>query len=465
MTDEPLTMRQVTRVVRLPLDPTPDVADILQRYADCSRACFNFAFGYKDAAQRRWATERARLLAEGMEEKEARKAATALYRVPRQFDLQKMFLAVRDKPLMGPARAGQDFPRYRYRWWDGVNAIVCQQAFRDADTAWSNWLSRSLEGLGYPRPKQRGRCRDSFRMPAVRLVPEDLRHIRIGGEQRPGGQKAFRVRLHRPAYRLARLLQRGGEVKMVTISRSGPRWFAAFNVRLPAPPAAVATRAQRERGTVGVDLGVAAIAATSQPLHLQGAATQLVANPQHLNNARRSLAKWERRKARRWVKGRPAREQSKGWHEAKDHVAKLHAQIAAYRADTQHHLTKALATQFARVVIEDLKVKNMSKSAKGSVEEPGSNVRQKAGLNRALLDVGFGEIRRQLEYKTAWYGSVLSTVNPAYTSQTCHRCGHVDSRSRRTRSVFLCTACGAQVHADIGAAHNIAARSTKADDT
>ncbi|MFH8485310.1 RNA-guided endonuclease InsQ/TnpB family protein [Streptomyces longisporoflavus] len=360
--------------------------------------------------------------------------------------------------MIGPVRAGQPWPRYRYRWWDGVNAMVCQQAFRDADTAWSNWLSRSREGLGYPRPKQRGRCRDSFRMPGVGLVPENLRHIRIGGERRPGGQKAFRVRLHRPAYRLARLLQRGGEVQMVTISRSGPRWFAAFNVRLPATPAAVATRAQRERGTVGVDLGVEVISATSRPIQLQKVATQLVANPRHLANARRALAKWERRKARRWVKGRPAREQSRGWHEAKDHMAKPHAQIAAHRADTQHHLTKALATQFARAVIEDLQVKNMSKSAKGTLEEPGSMVRQKAGLNRALLDVSFGEIRRQLTYKTAWYGSTLSAVNPAYTSQTCHRCGHVDRKSRRTRSVFQCTACGAEVHADIGAAHNIAAR-------
>ncbi|WP_190137842.1 RNA-guided endonuclease InsQ/TnpB family protein [Streptomyces longispororuber] len=444
--------------MRLPLDPTPVEQAILQRYADCSRACYNFAFSLKDAAQRRWAAERDRLIADGMQEKAARKAATARFAVPRQFDLQKIFLAVRDRPFTGPERAGEPFPRYRYRWWAGVNAMVCQQAFRDADRAWSNWLSRSREGHGYPRPKQRGRCKDSFRLPGVSLAAEDLRHIRISGERRPGGQKAFRVRLHRPAYRLARLLQQGGQVKMVTVSRSGPRWFAAFNVRLPAPPAVVATRAQRRRGAVGVDLGVEVIAATSQPVLLQGAVTQLVANPRYLANARRALAKWERRKARRWVKGLPAGQQSRGWHEAKDHVAKLHALIAAHRASTQHHLTKALVTQFAQVVIEDLQVKNMSKSAKGTLEDPGSRVRQKAGLNRALLDVGFGEIRRQLAYKAPWYGSVLSAVNPAYTSQTCHRCGHVDSKSRRTRSVFECTACGTQVHADIGAAHNILAR-------
>ncbi|MFH8485311.1 hypothetical protein [Streptomyces longisporoflavus] len=95
MTDEPLNMPRVTRVVYLPLDPTPGEREILQRYADCSRACFNFAFYAKDAIQRRWSAERDRLIAQGMEEKEARKSATALYRVPRQFDLQKMFLAQR----------------------------------------------------------------------------------------------------------------------------------------------------------------------------------------------------------------------------------------------------------------------------------------------------------------------------------------------------------------------------------
>ncbi|MBB5939045.1 zinc ribbon domain-containing protein [Streptomyces zagrosensis] len=180
----------------------------------------------------------------------------------------------------------------------------------------------------------------------------------------------------------------------MTISRSGPRWFAAFNVRLPAPPVAVATRAQRRRGAAGMGLGVEVI----------------------------------QRPSSRSACGGPRS------------VPKSHVQVAAQRADAQHHPTKALAIQFAQVVIENLKVKNMSKSAKGTLEEPGSNVRQKAGLNRASLDVGFGEVRRQLAYETGWYGSGLSAVRSGHTSQTCHRCGHVDSKFRRTRSVCVCTA-------------------------
>ncbi|MFI9029902.1 RNA-guided endonuclease InsQ/TnpB family protein [Streptomyces sp. NPDC053560] len=438
MTDTETT----TVVVRELLDPTPDQLVVLQRYATASRCCFNFAFGLKHAAQQRWARGRDRLIAQGMEPAGAAKAAPKAA-MPSQFDLQRIFLAVRDRPLIGPRLEGQG-PQYRYTWWKGVNATVCQQAFRDADTAWANWLSARRRGttVGYPRPKRAGRCRDSFRMTSVRLVSSDLRHVRIGGEKDPQGQRAFTVRLHRPAYRLARLLARGGQAKMVTIARDGHRWFAAFSVRIPAPASARPSRRQVQNGTVGVDLGVEVFAATSSPLVLGEDKTQLIANPRHLDNARRALTKWQRRMARRHVKGRPAHAQSQGWQEAREKVARLHGLVAAHRASTQHLLTKRLVTQYAHIAIEDLHVKNMTKSARGTTETPGKNVAAKAGLNRAMLDVGFGEIRRQIEYKARLYGARVTAVDPAYTSQTCHQCGQVDRKSRRTRSLFHCTDAG-----------------------
>ncbi|MER7200170.1 hypothetical protein CG723_45330 [Streptomyces sp. CB01635] len=325
-------------------------------------------------------------------------------------------------------------------WWRGVNAIVCQQAFRDADTAFSSWKSAARRGVqvGYPRPKWYGRCRDSFRM--------------------------FSVRLHRPARRLARLLARGGEVKSVTIAREGRAWFASFTVRIPAAEPVRASRRQRSAGTVGVDLGVTVFAATSSPLVIGDDKVQLFENPRHLDNARRLLHKWQRRMARRHVKGLPARRQSAGRRQARDEVARLHALVAARRASTQHLLTKRLVTQFAHVALEDLQVKNMTRSARGTVQEPGRNVMAKAGLNRSMLDVGFAEIRRQIEYKAPWYGARVSAVNPAYTSQTCSQCGHVDAKSRRTRDLFTCTRCGHHTHADIGAALNIKHRALTAQE-
>ncbi|MEJ8631954.1 transposase [Streptomyces sp. MS2.AVA.5] len=374
--------------------------------------------------------------------------------MPTQPDVQRIFLAVREQPFIGPLRLGET-RRSIHPWWKGVNAIVCQQAFRDADTAFANWKSAGRRGVsvGYPRPKRPGRCRDSFRMFSVRLVAEDLRHVRIGGER--GGQPAFTVRLHRPARRLARLLARGGVTKSVTIARDGHRWSASFNVRIAARPAARPSRRQQEAGWIGVDLGVAVFAALSDPLIVGDDKLQLIANPRHLDNTQRQLRRWQRRMARRHQKGVPAHRQSNGWRQARDQVARLQALVAARRGSAQHLLAKRLVTQYAHIAVEDLRVKNMTASARGDALNPGRNVRAKAGLNRAVLDVGFGEIRRQIEYKAAWHGATVTAVNPAYTSQTCNRCGHTDGKSRRTRDLFACTRCNHTTHADIGAAINI----------
>lgn len=445
-----------TLVVREALDATPGQVEIFRRYANASKCSYNFAYGVKHAAQQQWNRGRDALIAQGMSKEEANKKAPKV-RIPGQFEIQKIFHATRDQPL--PRREGEEEPRYLYRWWDGVNAMVCQQAFRDADRAWTNWKAshsgkRAGAPVGYPTPKVAGKCRESFRMFSVKLV--DLRHIRVGGESRRGGQKAFQVRLCRPARRLAGLLQRGGVVKSVTIARSGHRWFVSFNVRMPQARRSEPTRVQRVAGRVGVDLGVAKVAATSRPVVVNDAALQLFDNPRHLENARRTLRRWERRMSRRYVKGKPARDQSRGWHEAKHHVIRLRALVAARRASSQHVMTKRIVTQYAEIALEDLKVKNMTRSAKGTTENPGRNVKAKSGLNRAVLDVGFAEIRRQIEYKAPWYGATVGLARPAGTSQTCHKCKHRDPKSRRSRSRFVCTRCGHTAHADINAAENIA---------
>lgn len=463
-TDENIT---TTIVVREPLDPTPEQLVVLQRYANASRTSFNFAFGLKHEAQRRWVRGRDRLVSEGLSREEANRRAPKVF-VPRASDVQRVCLAVRERPVVGPLREGEVEYRRMYRWWAGVNAIVCQQAFRDANTAFANWRSssrRAGDAVGYPR-KRVGGCRDSFRMTSVRLVSSDLRHIRIGGEKDPAGQRAVIMRLHRPARRLARAIARGGGVvKTVTVAREGSQWWASFNVRIAAPPPARPSRRQQDAGTVGVDLGVAVFAATSEPVITAAGKEQLFANPRHLDNARRQLEKWQRRMARRHVRGLPAHRQSPGWREARDRVAHLMGLVAQRRASTQHLLSKQLVTQFAHVALEDLRVKNMTRSARGTMEKPGRNVAAKSGLNRAILDVGFAEIRRQIEYKAKWHGVTVTAVNPAYTSQTCHRCGHVDRKSRHTRSLFRCTQCAHTSHADIGAAHNIKQRALNTNTT
>ncbi|MEU2021306.1 hypothetical protein ABZ565_03885 [Streptomyces sp. NPDC016469] len=141
-------------------------------------------------------------------------------------------------------------------------------------------------------------------------------------------------------------------------------------------------------------------AATSEPVLTAAGKVQLFDNPRHLDNARRRLRKWERRMARRYVKGLPARRRSAGWREARDQVAHVKGLVAQRHASTQHLLSKQLVTQPAHVALEDLRVKNMTRTACGSVEKPGRNGAAKAGLNQAILDVAVvaaDQVRAQVD--------------------------------------------------------------------
>ena len=138
-------------------------------------------------------------------------------------------------------------------------------------------------------------------------------------------------------------------------------------------------------------------------------------------------------------------------------VAKLYRRIANIRDNWRHHVSHDLADRFGTVCMEDLKIRNMMKSAKGTVEKPGKHIKTKSALNRGIAESGWGRLRRMLEYKA----HRVEAVNPAYTSQTCHRCGHVAEENRR-RERFKCVSCGYEGNADINAAFNILALGTGA---
>lgn len=326
-------------------------------------------------------------------------------------------------------------------WWHEVSTYAFQSAFSDADVAWRNWLD-SLAGrragrrVGYPRFKAKGRARDSFRIhhdvkrPTIRpvtyrrlLVPR-LGELRVHGTMKP----------------LTRAVDRGGVVQSVTISRSGHRWYASVLVKSTVVAVEPSAR-QRAAGAVGVDLGVSKLAALSTG--------ELVPNPRHLVAARRRLVRAQRALSRT-QKGSARRAK------ARARLAKRHAEVAEQRAATLHQLTKRLATGWAVVAVEDLHVAGMARTARGTVEAPGRNVRAKAGLNRGILDAAFGEVRRQLEYKTRWYGSELVVVDRwAPTSKTCSACGWRNPSLPLAERTFVCQSCGLEVDRDVNAAVNI----------
>ncbi len=143
---------------------------------------------------------------------------------------------------------------------------------------------------------------------------------------------------------------------------------------------------------------------------------------------------------------------------ARHRCAKASRRMAMIRANWQHKVSRELADRYGTVVIEKLDTKAMTRSAGGTVESPGRHVKAKAALNRGILGTGWAGLGAKLAYKAAH----LIEVDAAYTSQTCHRCGHVAAESRRSQSEFQCVACGHAGNADVNAALNILARGTGA---
>jgi putative transposase len=163
------------------------------------------------------------------------------------------------------------------------------------------------------------------------------------------------------------------------------------------------------------------------------------------------LAKYQRRMNRK-VKF------SNNWKKERAKVQKVQTAIANARKDFLHKTTTTISQNHALVCIEDLQVRNMSMSSKGNSERHGKRVKQKAGLNRSILDQSWGEFRRQLEYKMAWNGGMLLAVAAHRTSQTCPSCGHVSADNRFTQARFLCADCGYIANADVVGAINVLER-------
>ena len=284
-------------------------------------------------------------------------------------------------------------------------------------------------------------------------MTSSARPIRLEGYRRLMVPRIGSIRLHDSGKRLTRYLTRtGGQIQSVTLSRSGKHWYAAVLVKSPAAEPSSPSRAQRIAGTVGVDLGVTRLATLSTGIDAS------YPNPRHLASPAGQLTRAQRALSRT-QKGSNRRAR------ARARVAELHHRVAATRVGALHQITKHLATRFETIAIEDLNVAGMTRSARGTIDQPGRNIRQKSGLNRAILDAGFGEFRRQLAYKTTWYGSRLAVVDRFYpSSKTCSTCGAVKPKLSLSERTYRCDQCGLVIDRDLNAAINIATAAIAAPD-
>jgi transposase len=186
---------------------------------------------------------------------------------------------------------------------------------------------------------------------------------------------------------------------------------------------------------VGIDRGVAVSLALSN-----GEMFQVPAPSPRVKRLQRHLSRAKRGSSRREV--------------AKSRLARVRTRDKDRRKDWAEKASTDIARRFDVIRIEDLRVRNMTRSARGTVEKPGKNVRAKASLNRAILVSGWGLFAQRLEQKAP---GRVEKVHPAFTSQRCSACGHVDRKSRESQASFRCTACGFALNADVNAAKNILA--------
>ena len=313
-------------------------------------------------------------------------------------------------------RNGIDTP-----WLKDAPCHPLQHALKDLDKAYKNFFAKRAD---FPRFKKKG-SGDSFRYPDPKQIKLDQDNDRI-----------FLPKLGWIRYRNSRDVL--GEVRNVTISQSGGKWFVSIQtqreVEQTLPTATTA---------IGIDVGIARFATMSDG--------NFVAPLNSFKKHQQRLARYQRRMSRK-VKF------SNNWKKAKAKVRKIHASIANARKDFLHKTTTTISQNHALVCIEDLQVRNMSRSSKGNSEKHGKKVAQKSGLNRSILDQGWGEFRRQLAYKVQWHGGILLAVLPHHTSQTCPCCGHVSKDNRQTQAKFLCVDCVYENHADVVGAINVLER-------
>jgi len=309
-------------------------------------------------------------------------------------------------------------------WLKACPVHTLQQALKDLDRAYMNWWAGRAEA---PTPRKKG-VNDSFRFPD----PISIKVERTG-------KSSGRIKLPK----LGWISLRGwygipGDICNATVSRCAGQWHVAIQWEQKA-----AELAPSELPSVGIDRGIAVFAALSDGTS--------IAPANHGKKALRSLRRAQRVLSRK-------RRGSSNRRKAIRRVAKIQLRVANARKDFLHKVSTDIAKNHGIVVVEALKVRNMSASAKGTAEAPGRKVRQKAGLNRAILDQGWGMFSRFLSYKLADRGGRLIEVPAAYTSQTCSECGVVDIASRLDQARFVCVACAHEANADTNAAINILRR-------
>lgn len=292
---------------------------------------------------------------------------------------------------------------------------VLQQSLKDLDRAYTNFFEKRGN---FPKYKKKYR-HDSIRFPQGVELDEVKQQIKL-------------PKIGWMGYRKSRDII--GTIKNVTVIRRGDKWDVSIQTEYKASPPAPSP------SEIGIDMGVKRFATLSngdfvEPLNA-------------FKQEQEKLAKLQRKLARQKKGSRNSRK-------TKRKIARLHRYIADSRRDFLHKTSTKIAKNHSIICVEDLKVSNMSASARGTKESPGKNVKQKSGLNRSILDQGWYGFFQMLSYKLEQRGGKLIKVDPRNTSRTCPRCGLASAENRKSQATFACIGCGYRSNADEVGAINI----------
>ncbi len=280
-----------------------------------------------------------------------------------------------------------------------VHSQALQQSLKNLSQALKEAFDKT-NPKQFPKFKKKGEG-DSFRYPQGFKIDND-------------NGRVFLPKIGWVRYNKSQQVE--GITKNVTVSKKGKHWFISIQVEIdleiPKHPSS---------SIIGGDLGVIRFLTLSnqkyyEPLNI-------------FKKLKAKLAKLQKKIAKK-------EKFSNRWRRLKSKITKLHIRISDIRNNYLHKISSQLSKNHAIVILEDLKIANMTGSAKGTVENPGKNVKQKSGLNRAILDQGWGEFIRQLEYKLTWNGGQLIQVNPKNTSRKCPKCSYISAENRKTQATY-----------------------------
>ena len=312
--------------------------------------------------------------------------------------------------------------RSEFSFINEVSQTAQNQALMDLDKAFQNFFAGRAS---FPSPRKKF-INDSFRFVGREITVEQL------------NKNWCRIKLPKIGWvkmRLSRPVE--GQIRNATVKRDALGWHVSI-----CTTREIEDQSAMQSAT-GIDRGVTVPVMTSE-----GEMFYLPDELQKVEKKRRKTQKIASRRQRG----------SKRYNKVQKRVSRLSAKCARIRDQWQHEVALNLSKRYGIVVLEDLKTKNMTRSAKGTLEEPGRMVKQKSGLNRSILNVGWHGLQMKLKYKLEERGGYLELVDPKHTSQQCSCCGTIDKNSRKSQDLFECQTCGSTMNADHNAAINILRR-------